>query len=529
MVKVVEPKVTVIDYGPTLTLENGQTITPDEFVWGASQIAFRDTGTINELIELKQNEENIEEKVRTSLISSAGAGHASMATTPGFWIYLEGNCSKLVDSIFTPVRFGSSLMPSGRRVPVSNDQIVVPKGIIEKGPEAMEIYLRASDWNIRLYDLFQERGVPKEEAAKIIQYGHHGGGFMFVPLETMIGLSFDFKKNETSTPREALEIVKNLEDFVHSHGMGVVYEARKNAPRSPCPNPNIFTEQKNLAQEQVEASTESPRILTSYAIPSKERERRVNEYTGKLQKIYGSRETTEANWKDILREAEGIVRDFNDSVRVVTFANSPWRVWGEVKRHRTLSQTVESIYNACERANKSVAEIAYFPATMSQIDKANTLANVLSIPEAIKKDSENLRMWIDAFSQSINAYQNLISSGVSKSDAVCVVPRGIKVGIIKSYGWDNLTTEMMSLRLCNDVEPEMRATTRAEYKLIQDSNLSQDVKDMMKVKCHYTGFCHNRKHCGNIMKVSPWYNPDVHKELQANRAKEITEAINSHK
>ena len=189
MVTVIEPKVNVIDYGPKLTLKNGQIITPDEFVWGASRITYKDIGTIPELIKLREEEEDITEKIKTSLIASAGAGHASMSTSIGFWIFLEGNSSKMVDSIFTGARFASSLMPSGRRVPLIQNQIVVPKGIHRK-KDFEKMYLETSEKNIQAYELLQERGVSKQEAAKIAQYGHRGGGFMFMPSDTVIVLMF---------------------------------------------------------------------------------------------------------------------------------------------------------------------------------------------------------------------------------------------------------------------------------------------------------------------------------------------------
>ena len=156
MINVIDPKVTVIDYGPKLKLDNGQEITPDEFVWGAAAITYKDTGTVNELIEKKKNEEDIKETITKSLIRSGGAGHASMATTPGFWLYLEGNSSKMVDSMFTGAKFASSLMPSGRRIPIENSQIVVPKGIAEKGNELTNLYLQASEKNIHAYEHLQK-------------------------------------------------------------------------------------------------------------------------------------------------------------------------------------------------------------------------------------------------------------------------------------------------------------------------------------------------------------------------------------
>jgi len=165
MANIINPKVTVIDYGPKFKLLNGQEITPDEFVWGASRIAYKDIGTIPELLELKRNEKDISETIKKSLINSAGAGHASMATTPGFWAFLEGNSSKMVDSMFTGARFASSLMPSGRRVPIEVDKIVIPKKIHEHPNK--DFILQLLEKIFRLTNVYKKEGFLNKKQVKL--------------------------------------------------------------------------------------------------------------------------------------------------------------------------------------------------------------------------------------------------------------------------------------------------------------------------------------------------------------------------
>ena len=321
MAPIIDPKVTVIDYGPRLVLEGGQEITPDEFVWGAAAITYKDTGTVNELLERKANEEDISETIKTSLIKSGGAGHASMATTPGFWLYLEGNSSKMVDSMFTGARFASSLMPSGRRIPVEVGQIVIPKGIAEKGDELVNLYIQASEKNIQAYEQLQEDGVPKQEASKIVQYGHRGGGFMFMPLETLIHYAKDAEDNSLM-PREGKEILAQLEDFIHNNGMEITYEARKAAPRTVCVNPNIFHNRRNIAQELIEENymgvLRSPAVVCSNHFPSKDRDNRINNWLKRREAIFSDPNSIKDNWQGLLRELEHIVEDHNNSFSITT-------------------------------------------------------------------------------------------------------------------------------------------------------------------------------------------------------------------
>ncbi len=211
MVNVIDPKVEVVDYGPKRVIDNflevpfmetncGEIViprsyfslqdgrlvipqdrlvprnvmTPDELIYGAAGITFKDTDFLEQAISQMQADNITDEQITDSLIASVGGGHASLATTPGVWFAIKGNASKMVDSMFTGAVYESALMPSGRRIPIAKDQIVVPRGIFERGGEASNLYMRTSEANIDAYEKLMAEGVPKEEAAKIVQYGHRG-------------------------------------------------------------------------------------------------------------------------------------------------------------------------------------------------------------------------------------------------------------------------------------------------------------------------------------------------------------------
>lgn len=519
MANVIEPRVNVVDYGPFQ-----DEITSDEFVYGAAGITYKDIGALSEVMELKKSEANIAEKIRKSLIKSAGAGHASMATTPGLWVFLEGDCSKLVDSLFTGARFSSSLMPSGRRVPIAKDQIVVPRNIHDAGTEVEGIYVKSIENSIDVYERLQERGVEKQEASKIVPYGHRGGGFMFMPLETLIAYSKDFEANLSGIPREGIEIVNQLEDFVKTHGMDVTYEARKNSPRTSSPNPGIFHSRTNLAQEIVNENRnhvlDNPILLNLNHIPSNERDARIINYFENREAIFSAQKLIEFHWKEALSELDEIVQDYNNSISVTTASNSPWRVWGEVKRHRTLPHTVESIYHAVERAVKLAADM---PSRTDNGVSYEDWPKVVSVPNAVK-EKDNFNLWINTFKESLSDYTQLVRMGIPESDAIGVIPRGIKLGIVKQWDLYNLTTGYMSLRLCTTAEPEMRRTTEQERQLVLDSNLPNTIKGLIMPKCGYTGFCPDRN-CGVVKKYVDFYDADVHKALQTARENEILRSL----
>ena len=518
--KLIDPKINIVDFGPKMHV--GKTIiTPDDFVYGAAKITYQDVGALNELISLKKNDpEFAYEQVKKGLIKVAGAGHASMSTTPGFWCFLEGDSSKLVDSTFTGAVFASSLMPSGRRVPITKEAILIPKGISKLGDQAVKMYEKNSEDNIGIYEKIQQMGIPQQEASKIVQYGHTGGGFMFMPLETLIYFSKLAEKDPDAMPAEGIEIMSQIEDFIHKSGAGITYEARKAAPRTGNPNPNIFHFRKNLAQElyKLDFQRRGPsKILSVKDLQSDERKKRIKEYLEHREKTFKSPESINLHWKEVLGKLEDIVSDFNNSFSINVLTNTPWRVWGEVKRHRTMNQTAESIYNAVDRTKK----IETFEEEMVE--------QVFSMPPSLDKNPQAKAMWINAFTNSVNTYFNLLEMGAKKSDAIAIIPRGIKLGIIKEFDLYNLTTGYGSLRLCGTAEPEMRKITETEMDLIKkEKAIGQDIKQLIGPKCHAVGFCPElsfERSCGKVKGVNPLYDKKTHNDLKATRIKNIEKTL----
>ena len=527
--RIINPKVDVVSYGPELHLKEGRVITSDEFVYGAANITYKGIGALRELIDLKKSDVDISKKIKKMLIKAGGSGHASMATTPGFWAFIEGDSSKFVDSIFTTAVFGSSLMPSGRRVPITKEAIVIPREIADKERNLINLYLIQSEKNIETYEILQERDVPKEEAAKIVQYGHSGGGFMFMPLETLIHFSKLSEKDPEAMPKEGKEIISQLESFVKEHGMNVIYEARKQAPRTGCIHPNIFRDVKGLNKNYAEEIAEGknglnvfykPELISSDIQESPELERRLQNYFKKRKEMFSNPELVKNGWKGLLGELEEIVNDFNPTINIKIRSNIPWRVWGERKRHRTLSQNTESIYHA---VNRAIAAVNY---NWLEGDRLNYWLKVLSIPKSVEKDNNNLNIWINEFSNSIKVYQQLVKGGVKESEALAIIPRGIKMISISNYDLYNLTLGYISLRLCGTAEAEMRAITEQEARIVKEVI---PYPELIESKCHYVGFCpeidYQGGKCRKVNQEIENYDETMHKDLQRVRIESIEKKL----
>ncbi|MFW5846534.1 MAG: FAD-dependent thymidylate synthase [Nanoarchaeota archaeon] len=524
--QIVNPKIHLRDYSPKIKLQEGRIVNPDEVICAAAGITFKDVRHFSDVlrkIQLGDYGEGDEEEYRKlmkGLVNSAGAGHASLSTGIDLTISAEDSTSKFIDSMFTGARFESALMPSGRRVPIKEDQILVPKSIKSAGNEAVQIYMKNSKENIRAYEKLKERGVHKQQASKIVQYGLTGGGFIKIPLETLVSFSRDFKFNPNAIPQEGKEILSQLEEMVYENGMTITYEARKASPRATCPNPSIFHYRKTSAEELRDENSENLIIVDTYSRDSLDRKNRIYKWLKKFKEVSKSKDLTKKQHEQLLQEAHEIVQDHNQDVRASVFSVSPWRVWGEYKRHRTMPQEAESIYQARKRISPIVQRIIE-----NKKDglgpNLRELERVFSLPEEIKEDFENLNIWINRIVDSNNTFEKLKEIGIPESDAIYVFPRGLKLGVFRTYDTYNLTTGFESLRRCKDVEPEMKKTTWQEYELLQSSNLPQDIKDFMRVKCQYTGFCHNRSPCKNIYSVASWYSPEEHESFQSEMTQEI--------
>jgi hypothetical protein len=525
MVTRINPKVNVVDYGPYMDLGDGNVVTPDEFVYGASQITYKDVGALQELIENKKEGKDVREQMIKSVIKSAGAGHASMPTTPVMWVFLEGECSKMVDSLFTGVRYGSSLMPSGRRVPIDTEAIVIPQDfpISQENvavPDAFhgdaeKLYLQVSRENIKAYEILQQRGVSTQEASKIVQYGHKGGGFMLMSLETLANLSRDFKDNPY-IPKEGKEIIKQLEDFVHSHGMEVTYESRKAAPRTGCPNPGIFHKRNNFPHSLAKKyHLDGPSLVGEVIFEDTlELEERVNAYLKMRKEVFSSPENVAKGWKALLKEEDEIIADYNDSLRACTYINQPWRVWGETKRHRTMLQTAESVYHGRDRMSAFLFQSKEKELTLDYVKQ------FFSVPESVAKDPENMRLWKERIVESNNAFEMLLRMGVKESDAIQITPRGMKFGVTKNKDFYNITLGHDSLRLCSTAEPEMREITEQEANLVKNK-LPDYMRELIGPKCMNVGFCPD-KNCGKVNQYLGFqYTKEFHGEIQDIRRNEI--------
>ena len=499
----INPSIEIVGYGPKMELEvdgKNYPLGPDEIIALAGTMTYKGKSVkeIAKNIIEKKGFDGLEKKVEKVILESAARGHASIATTTGLWLLFKES-SKLVDSLFTGAVFSSSFMPSGRRTGIEKENIIATKSIIKS--KFKQEYQSVIEDTIDFYKNLLSEGIPKDEASKILPYGMTGGGLIFLPLETIIGFKREFEMEKDWIPNEGKKFIELIEKRLPKIGAYKTYKARENAARPTLPYPNIFkdpTRNTGIDEEKVDDIK-----IINYNIKEYKGLKQSLYELSKLEKeIFINDEHVMKGWNKLLMKRNEICRDFYDAVRIDIITNSPLRVWGEVKRHRTLKQDVESVYKAINRATEDLRRVERY----------------VSVPPTIKSRFKN--EWIEHMEKMLHTYKDM-TSNTPPRDAFLIIPRGLKLKIKKTYDLWQLLSGYIPLRLCTTAEEEMRRTTIKEVKMIKKI-LPEYIGKFIVPKCYHVGFCLEKETCGEVSKLRPEYN---HEKFDTWRRDDIKEFL----
>ncbi len=529
--KTIDIDVEILHSGPELDLtEHGHGIlTPQQVIAMASQITYKDKDAEEMALEVLSSDKDFNRTIKKSIMNSAGRGHASL-TTSAYITVLIRNSSKIIDSALTGIVFGSSLMPSSRRIPVHLDNIVLPKSIVNADPELIALYINTSRENIILHERLLDKEISTQDAAKITQYGIAGGGFMVLPLESILSYRRELEIEKDFIPQEIHDFVEKIEEGLRELGMDWLYSARHHSPRNTYPYPHPFTdpEKSSLISDLQELHGIPKEPIVGVNLPyvdlSESFLHQIKEFLEFQEEVFQSEESIIENWKELELRRSELGKRYEGSLFATSFANISWRVWGEVKRHRTLEQQVESIYHAVDRATttfrKHNNEIC--KGDLSD-DMLEAISYVLKTPESIKRDKEFLIPWLQRFNDSLETYSILVKSGIPKSDAILIIPRGIKVNVYKRLNLFNIIDGYLPLRLCGTAEPEIQQISRLEEKAI--GAIVPELEPLIGPKCLTSGYCPEpSKSYGGCKKIHTHvglYNKRFHKKINDERVKLI--------
>jgi len=511
-------KIKFLGITPVLKDKTG-VLNPQEIVSLSALLTFKGKSIKQLFKDIQKKEGKIDQKIIKILQKSSLRGHASIATTPGLCLAYES--SKFLDSALTGIVFSSSLVASGRRTDTTEKDVVFPQKIFSN-KKARKIYKEVSGKIIKNYNFFLSENLPKDEVSKVLQYGIYGTGIIQLPVESVVALKREYELEIGWMPEEIGMLLKKIEKETKKMGVNWLFATRQAAPRNFYPYPNIFKDPKNSnivreLKNKIKVP-EGTKIISTDILITPDLKKRLN----KLQKItretFSSLKKIKNNWPNLLNLRQEILRDHNGALRFKVLSVIPWRIWGEKKRHRTVPQTIESIYFCVDRAGKKFKEFkGQIKKGKIQKKALREIEEVFSVPPSIKSNPDYLKKYLLTALEAFEGYNNLIKFGIKPKDAVFLIPRGVKIDILQDYDLYNLLAGYYPLRLCQTAEEEMRRNTVKEIvqikKVLKQENLGW-LNSFLGPKCEMIGFCPEEKSCGNIKRSVRNYSDKFHEEMK---------------
>ncbi len=365
-------------------------------------------------------------------------GHASLLTTPVFYFWVRG--SRAMDFYFTSFPFGSYLMFSSRRIAVEEKSLLIPACRDEKLKEKAKVVVEKS---LKAYRKILVETRNMDFARRILPIGFSFYGFMELPLQTVLTA---WKECENPlVPEELKKISEEMAGFERERAKEL-FESAELSGLTGYPHPNIFYGQKLRGEEKTEI------------------------IKGDLKAVAETFESTKS-WRDTscVAQTEILLK----STKLLSLA-----AWNDVKRHRTVRMRVETIYDAAESYLKKFSE------------------ERIHIPEMPKKLKE---FFLENFEEMIHAYEELVSAGEEKSEAVYLIPHALKVRcnlvldgyhILDPFG-------MLGIRSCPTADYEVREFAVSLLNFCR-SRLPE-IAHLLGPKCKI-GFCLEKTPCSERVR-----------------------------
>ncbi len=522
-------KINFLGINPILHDDTGG-LDPQSICAMGALLTLKGTSTENLKQEALDKGQDLTKKVKTILKNSSLKGHASMATTPVFSFSYEA--SKFIDSALTGMVFSSSLMASGRRTDSTYGDIIYPASIANN-EKALAIYKSASEKILDIYHAILDSGIEKDQASKILQYGVYGTGIISYSVESLNTLKREYEREKEWMPEEIGLLITMIEAELKKMGVDLLFKTRSVAPRTTYPYPNIFKNPttSNLARELAanKLNKSESEILAINSLATEQLRAKMNSLRQNLEAIYADKDTMLNNWYKAMEQRAEIARDYQNVLDIKMVSRLSWRVWGEKKRHRTMSMTVDSIYYAINRACE-----VWFGLTENILNgelneyQIEILDNTLNIPTAIRANKDTLAKYMQTILNSLQAYSELLNVGIPPRDAIFIIPRAVRIDIVQDINFYNLIAGYFPLRLCTTADEQLRRVTRNEAEKIK-AKLTEMGLDWLnwhiEPKCYSTGFCPEKDSCWLIKKDVKYYDEVVHEEVKNNLEKKFAVEI----
>jgi len=523
-------KLTLLGIVPQFTDETGS-LDPQSISALSALMTFKGKSIQQLKEDALAKDKPFDEQIYRILLNSSLKGHASIATTPVLSFTYEA--SKFIDSALTGLPFASALMHSGRRADITPDDTVLPSSIgADRDMEAL--YVSESEKLIVFFNELLASGLPKDYASKILPYGNYGTGTITLSLESLLAVKREYQIEKDWMPEEVGLLLREIETKLKEMGVDLAYFTRFVSPASMYPYPNIFKNPTptNLAREYKKSVGDGHTKVVTYTIENNEAlKQALHTVDLKLREIAGSKERLAEEWFEVLLERQRIIRDFNSAVSLQILSTVSWRVWGDKKRHRTVPMVVDSMYHAIARA----CEVFFRHQTEIQSGTISTetiesLDSVFAIPERIRTQEELVVKWVQHASSALRCYSELTKHGVKPSDAIFIIPRGIRIDVLQEYNMHNLISGYFPLRLCTTAEEQLQKLSlreAAEIKKILTENNLPELASLIRPKCQTLGFCPEKKNCAVITQFNPDYTEEWHSYIHSQLEEKFKHELDS--
>jgi len=477
-------------------------------------------GLEQELLDMQAAGKNIPETIFKKNLSGIGRGH-SLDGLPVVALGING--TKMIDSAFTGMVYARSLVTSGRRRETTLSELVVPRGI-SSAPQLFSEYLAIAEDLFALSEEIRRSYAKKIDAIqafnKLRPYNDPGDLFYVLPLSSLVNLAMQVDEERRSgtdwLPEEFALFIEIMEGLVDKAGMGQIFRMRRAVPRETYQHYQIFKAPgadyvtARHAEKNNPIDPEVVRLVDDLPAQARTELARLKDLFASV-KAYkdpaGLYDLTRSN----LAALSNFCRRYNAALTIQTISSLSWRVWSEQKRHGTLSQHVESIYTAAQRAYEIVREI--WPKLRDRHCEDELVARAeqaFVIGDDIKAERGMCAAYVFHSARQIMFYGRLVEAGIKPRDALYIVPRNIRVRTLESYDLINAVSLELPLRLCTECEPERRITSEKKAELFKEA--LPELAFLFEPKCSL-GFCTEGKFCAKIMRLNKAYNQATHKAI----------------
>jgi thymidylate synthase ThyX len=456
-------KVDMLDFAP-----NFKSAGPDKIMAASGILTMKNKDFVKTLGDM-------DEKVLKGFHNEATRrGHASLTTSINYYFWIEG--SRIVDFYFSSFPFGSYLVFSSRRIEITPETLIIPDAIADS--EFKEDYEKIAKKMVELYKRVNEETGRMDYARRILPIGFVSKLFMSIPLQTIVGIIKEVKEDKQRKthvlPKELWKISGVLEKEVRKSTPMLAGASMKMLYNTNFPHPNLF-------KSNIEFMQPSTKVI----VRDEKLEPMMSALSEKLRSLNGDH-------KERYTKAAGVWKDFVDDVqdKIVVEANirGTLSIWNDIKRHRTVRQKVESIYDAADRCLKKWDESnLYIPQTSNELKK----------------------QIIDVYKEAFELYAKMVKGGIEKRDAIFIIPHGIRLGItmiLDGYHFFD-PFGFVGIRACTNTDHEIVSLTN---NMVNDLKKEiPEIGNLMGPKCKL-GRCPERNFCNIIKMFVKDYDKEMH-------------------